>query len=199
MSTRPKHYLTPEQYLEIERKAEFKSEYYQGEMFAMAGASLAHNWIVANLVGELRQQLRSTTCGVLPSDMRVHIQATGLYTYPDAMVVCGEPKLVDKHFDTLLNPAMVVEVLSPSTEGYDRGRKFEHYSTIESLTQYLLIASDRVHADLYTRQAGGSWLRTSANSPQDVIDLAPIGCRIKLADLYERVDFASGPPADAQV
>ncbi|HXK03033.1 MAG TPA: Uma2 family endonuclease, partial [Verrucomicrobiae bacterium] len=124
MSTQAKNYLTPEQYLEIERKAEVKSEYYQGEMFAMSGASLSHNVILANAIRELGQQLRSKPCSVLPSDMRVFIQATGLYTYPDAVVVCGEPKLQDKHFDTLLNPAVILEVLSPSTEAYDRGRKF---------------------------------------------------------------------------
>ncbi|HTP31850.1 MAG TPA: Uma2 family endonuclease [Candidatus Acidoferrales bacterium] len=191
MSTLPKDYLTPEQYLEIERKAEVKSEYFRGEMFAMSGASLAHNVIVANVLGELHQQLRSKPCRVLPSDMRVFIQATGLYTYPDAVVVCGEPKLQDKHFDTLLNPAVILEVLSPSTEAYDRGRKFEHYSSIESLTDYLLVATDRIHADLYTRQPDGSWLRRFVNTADGAIELASIGCRLVLGDLYERVDPGS--------
>ncbi|HXK06382.1 MAG TPA: Uma2 family endonuclease, partial [Verrucomicrobiae bacterium] len=104
---------------------------------------------------------------------------------------CGEPKLQDKHFDTLLNPAVILEVLSPSTEAYDRGRKFEHYSSIESLTDYLLLATDRIHADLYTRQPDGSWLRRFVNSPEGAIELASIGCRLVLGDLYERVDPGS--------
>jgi Uma2 family endonuclease len=181
--------LTPEQYLEIERKAEYKSEYYKGEMFAMAGASLAHNHLVAAIVGEFLQQLRRSPCAVLPSDIRVVIPATGLYTYPDATVYCGEPQLLDGHKDTLLNPVLIVEVLSPSTEGYDRGRKFEHYRSIESLTTYLLIASDRVRVDLHTRQADGTWNQKSVDRLEDQIELSSIGCRLSLADLYEKVDF----------
>ena len=158
MSTQPKTFLTPEQYLDIERKAEYKSEYYRGEMFAMAGASLAHNTLVANLIGEFHGKLRAGPCRVLPSDMRVRVTSTGLYTYPDVVVVCGEPRVLDNQMDTLLNPSVLVEVLSPSTEDYDRGRKFEQYQSIESLREYLMLASDRVHADLYTRQPDGRWL-----------------------------------------
>jgi Uma2 family endonuclease len=159
----------------------------------MPGKSFAHNVIVANIVGELGQRLASLPCAVLPSDMRVHVKVTGLYTYPDAAVVCGELSFLHKEFDTLLNPTLIVEVLSPSTEAYDRGRKFDHYAWIETVAQYLLVASDCVHADLYTRQPGGSWLRTSANSPQDAIELQSIGCRLTLANLYEKVEFG-GPP-----
>jgi Uma2 family endonuclease len=196
MSTQAKPFLTPEQYLEIERKAEYKSEYFQGEMFAMGGASRTHNRLVAHLVRELDQQLRSSPCETYPSDMRVQVTATGLYTYPDVVVVCGEPQLADKHFDTLLNPTLIVEILSPSTESYGRGRKFDHYETIESLQHYLLVASDRVHAELFTRQPGGDWLRRSAKRLEDAVELPAIGCRLLLADVYEKVELtAERPPA----
>ena len=197
MSTQPKTFLTPEQYLEIEREAEFKSEYYQGEMFAMAGAAEAHNVLVANLVASLHHQFRSGPCRVYPSDMRVGVHATGLYTYPDVVVACGERRFLDGRRDTLLNPSLLIEVLSPSTEAYDRGKKFEHYRSIESLREYLLVASDRVHADLYTRQPDGRWLLTSADRLEDSLDLQSIGCRLALADLYEKVDVPGSQPASA--
>ncbi|MGA3239879.1 MAG: Uma2 family endonuclease [Bryobacteraceae bacterium] len=190
MSTQAKTFLTPEEYLAIERKAEYKSQYYRGEMFAMAGASLAHNTLVANSIGELHGKLRGGACRVLPSDMRVRVSATGLYTYPDVVAVCGEPRLLDNQLDTLLNPHLIVEVLSLSTEAYDRGRKFEHYQTIESLREYLLLATDRVRADLYTRQPDGRWLLTSATRLEDSLDLQSVGCSLSLAGLYERVDLA---------
>lgn len=189
MSTQPKTFLTPEQYLEIERRAEYKSEYYNGEMFAMAGAKQAHNLLVGNLVAGLHSQLRSRPCQVYPSDMRVRVKPTGLYTYPDVIAVCVEPRFLDDQKDTLLNPGLLVEVLSPSTEAYDRGRKFEQYKSIESLREYLLVASDRVHADLYTRQADGRWLLTSADNMEDSLTLESVGVRLTLADLYEKVDL----------
>src|SRR4051794_40673909 len=124
MSSLPRTFLTPEQYLEIERQAEFKSEYFQGDMFAMAGGSNNHNRVVFNTITSVGPGLRGTSCRGYPSDMRVHIPATGLYTYPDVIVVCGEPQLQDGRRDTLHNPTLIVEVLSPSTEAYNRGRKF---------------------------------------------------------------------------
>jgi len=189
LSTQPKPFLTPEQYLEIERQAEYKSEYYQGETFAMAGASFLHTVLVGNLVAMLHQQLRRRPCRVCPVDLRVRVSATGLYTYPDVTVVCGEPRLLDPRNDTLLNPTFIAEILSPSTEGFDRGRKFEHYRSIESLSEYLLVAQDRVHADLYTRQPDGRWLLSEAGRLEDTLDLSSIGCRLSLADLYEKVDL----------
>ena len=192
MSTQPKSFITPEQYLEIERAAECKSEYFNGEMFAMAGAVRTHNLLVTNAVAELRQQLRGRPCEVYPSDMRVRVSSTGLYTYPDALVVCGEPVFLDRREDTLLNPALIVEVLAPSTEAYDRGRKFEHYQKIDSLRYYLLISSDRVHADLFTLQ-DGRWGLTPASGLDDTLELESIGCRLKLADLYEKVEFEPAP------
>jgi Uma2 family endonuclease len=121
--------------------------------------------------------------------MQVQVSATGLYTYPDACVVCGEPQFLDEHRRTLLNPTVIVEVLSPSTEAYNRGRKFEHYKTIESLAEYLLVASDRMYADLFTRQPHRRWILSSAERPNEAIELTSIACRLVLADIYEKVDF----------
>lgn len=191
MSTQPKAFLTPEQYLEIERQAEFKSEYWQGEMFAMSGAAEPHNLVVPNITAQIHPQLRSSDCRLYSNDMRVRVSATGLYTYPDIVVVCGAPQFLDGRRDTLLNPALVVEVLSPSTEAYDRGRKFEHYQSIDSLRQYLLVASERMRADLFTRQPDGLWLLKAFGSAEDTIELDSIGCRLALSDSYERVEFSS--------
>jgi Uma2 family endonuclease len=194
VSTQPKTLLSETEYLEIERKAEYKSEYFRGEMFAMAGAKEAHNLLVANLVAVLHQQFRTRPCRVYPSDMRVRVAESGLYTYPDAIAVCGDPRFLDEQHDTLLNPNLVVEVLSPSTEAYDRGRKFEHYRTIESLNEYLMISPDRIQVDLYSRQSDGRWLLTSASNSQDTLDLQSVGCRVALSDLYEKVEFAPTNP-----
>ena len=189
----PKTLLTPEQYLAIEREAEYKSEYFQGEMLAMALSDWVHNQLVVNLVAGFHNQFRSRPCDVYPSQMRVLVRATGLYTYPDVVVVCGERQFVDERRDILLNPSLLVEVLSPSTEAYDRGRKFQQYRSIESLVEYLLVASDRVRADLYTRQPDGRWLLTSADRLEDSLDLQSAGFRLALAELYEKVDLPGEP------
>jgi Uma2 family endonuclease len=194
VSTQPKAYLTPEQYLDIERKAEFRSEYYAGEMFAMAGATDPHNLIAVTVVAELYQQLRKRPCFTYTHDMRIRVSAAGLYTYPDIIVVCGERQFLDDRQDNLLNPTLIVEVLSPSTEAYDRGKKFEHYRSIESLREYLLISSERISADLFTRQQDGRWLLTAASRLEDVIELQSIECRLVLADVYEKVEFTPSNP-----
>jgi len=188
MSTQPKTLLTPEEYLAIERKAEYKSEYYDGVMYAMAGAQRAHDRIAWNLHRELGNGFRSRHCEGFTSNMRVRTVARH-YTYPDASALCAEPRFGDDFVDTLLNPSLIVEVLSPSTEAYDRGRKFELYQSISSLREYLLLASDRVHADLYVRQPSGLWLLGSAGKLEDELMLESVGCRLKLADLYEKVEF----------
>jgi Uma2 family endonuclease len=196
VSTQPKTFLTEEQYLEIERKAEYKSEYFAGEMFAVAGAKEGHNLITLNLAADLHQQLRNRPCRVYSNDMRVKIPTAGLYTYPDVIAVCGEPQFRDEQRDTLLNPNLVVEVLSPSTEAYDRGRKFEHYRSIGSVSEYLLVSSDRIQVDLYARQADGRFLLTAASDLQETLELQSVGCRITLSALYEKVEFApAGTPA----
>ena len=194
MSTSPRTYLTPEQYLEIERKAEFKSEYYRGEMFCMAGASENHNLLVGNTVVLLHPQLRRNRCVVYSNDMRVRVGATGLYTYPDIVVACGERQFLDGRRDTLLNPTVITEVLSPSAEAYDRGKKFDHYRALESLREYLLVSSDRVQIERYTRQPSGQWLLTAVNRLEDSIDLESAGCTLSLADVYERVESSEALP-----
>ena len=190
MSTLSKSYLTPEQYLEIERKAEVKSEYYQGEMFAMSGARAPHILITTNAVRELSQQLRRRPCNVYSSELRVCVTPAGLFTYPDVVVVCGEPKFLDNTFDTLLNPNVIIEVLSESTEAYDRGQKFELYRSLESLAEYLLISSQRVSAELFTRQPDGTWNLSAKNRLEEAIELKSVNCRLALADLYEKVEFS---------
>jgi len=190
VSTQPKTFLTPEEYLELERKAEIKSEYYRGETFAMSGASREHNTLGVNLVSSLHQQLRGKPCEAYKSDMRVKVSPTGLYTYPDVIVVCGEPRFEDAAVDTLLNPAFIAEVLSPSTEAYDRGRKFEQYQAVASLQEYLLVAQDRMHVDLFTRQPDGTWLLRGFTRAEDTIELASIECRVTLGELYEKVELS---------
>src|SRR5580700_5167910 len=181
MSTQPKTLLTPEEYLAIEREAEYKSEYYDGVMYAMAGARRRHDRIASNMHRELGNAFRQRPCESFTSDMRVRTVERH-YTYPDASALCGEPRFLDEREDTLLNPSLIVEVLSPSTEAYDRGRKFELYQSISSLREYLLVASDRVRADLYSRQPDGRWLLTSASRLEDSLTLESVGAQILLSD-----------------
>ena len=140
-------YVSPEEYLRLERQAEYKSEYVNGEIFAMTGASRKHNLVAGNIFRELGQQLRSRQCEAYVGDMRVKVTATGLYTYPDVVVVCGEPKFEDTFVDTLLNPTLLVEVLSQSTERYDRIAKSSYYRTLDSLSEHLLVAQDEVRLE----------------------------------------------------
>ena len=191
---------TPETYLAHERTAATKSEYLAGEIFAMAGASEAHNLIVTNLIACLRPQLRARGCKIYPSDMRIKISATGLYTYPDLTIVCGPARFDDKQHDVLLNPTVLCEVLSPATEAYDRDKKFEHYRRLRSLTEYLLIAQDVSHVEHYVRQPDDRWLLTEVRETQDVITLSSVGCRVALADVYEQVEIpaAAGGPGATQ-
>jgi Uma2 family endonuclease len=186
MSTNRSPRLSPEEYLEIERQAERKSEYYAGEMFAMPGAPATHNILAANFLGILHGEFRRRNCLVFQSDMRVHVPATGLYTYPDVSAVCGDPVYIDNRRDTLLNPTVIVEVLSPSTESYDRGRKFEHYRTVPSLLHYVLVATDRVSVDLYTRESDGRWVLGPLEYPESIVDLSAIGVHLAVRDLYEK-------------
>jgi Uma2 family endonuclease len=188
MDVQQKPYLTPEDYLAVERQAETRSDYLDGEMFARAGGSLRHNVIVGNLVGELSLQLKKRPCQVHPSGLRVHVPATGLYTYPDVIVVCGEPKLEDQNFDTLLNPRLIVEVLSPTTEAYDRGKKFEHYRTIDSLAEYVLVAQSEPRVEQFLRQDGHQWLLTATSGLDGAVSLSSIEVELALAEIYDKVD-----------
>ncbi len=189
MATQPnKTYITPEEYLAIERKAEFKSEYYDGQMFAKAGAREGHDLITFTLLGLLFNLLRDRPCQAHTSDMRVRTSGKH-YCYPDVSVVRGEAKFEDSEVDTLVNPALIVEVLSRSTEAYDRGKEFEYYRAMPSLREYLLLSSDRIHADLFVRQANGDWLLKSYSNVDDMIRIESIDCAVKLGDLYAEVEF----------
>ncbi len=188
MSLLPKTTVTPEEYLELERKADYKSEYYNGEIFALAGASPRHVLIVTNIVSELRSQLKKRPCTVYSSDLRVCINPTGLFTYPDVVVVCGKPVFFDEMNDTLTNPLLIVEVLSKSTKDYDRGEKFEQYRKIESFQEYILIAQDKYHVEQYLRQSDHSWLLSETNRIEDIIQLTSIGCTLALSEIYDKVD-----------
>jgi Uma2 family endonuclease len=189
MASEPKPRLTPEQYLEIERKAEFKSEYFNGEMFAMSGGTRRHSLIGGNIYSALHSQLRGKSCEVHGSDLRVLVHPSGLYTYPDVSVVCGPPLLLDDTEDTLLNPILIVEVLSPSTEAYDRGAKFRRYREIESLRGYLLASSASIGLDYFTPGPDGRWTLTAVDGPEETLSLEVIGCTLPVAEVYARVQF----------
>jgi len=159
VATVPASYISPEEYLERERKAETRSEYIRGEIFAMAGASIRHGRIVRNLVATLDAALAGGPCEVFATDLRLAVNSAGMYTYPAVMVVCSDPIVIDKHNDTITNPIVILEVLSDSTN-YDRGQKFQYYRTLQSLQEYFTISQDEMHVERYTRQQNGQWLLT---------------------------------------
>ena len=182
--------LTPEEYIALERKATLKSEYLNGEILAMSGASNAHNLITLDIATEINIQLRGGECLVYASDMRVKTSSTSAYFYPDIVVVCGEPQFEDHVFDTLLNPILVIEVLSPSTETYDKGEKFAHYQEITSLQEYILVSQNRIRVE-HHRLIKTQWVQTEFYRPEDVLPLVSIGCELGLQDIYRRVPEVS--------
>ncbi len=190
MSSLPaEKYITPEEYLALERRAKYKSEYIHGEILAMSGASRAHNIITVDITTELNIQLRRRGCEVYSGDMRVRTNPTGSYFYPDVVVVCDKPRFEDNVFDTLLNPILIIEVLSPSTETYDRGEKFAHYQELISLREYILVAQDRMHV-VHHRLIETQWVQKEFHTPEDVLLLNSIECKLPLRDIYTRVPFS---------
>jgi Uma2 family endonuclease len=187
MAIQPTGFITPEEYLARERQADYKSEYFDGTMTAMVGTSRAHNLIVWNILGILYNQMRGRTCEAYGADMRVKVSVTGLYTYPDVVALCGEVELEDAHQDTLLNPSMIVEVLSPSTEASDRGAKFAHYRALTSLREYVLIAQHTPRVEFYERQPDDRWLLTAADGLEAAVVIPSIDCVLRLAEVYEKV------------
>ena len=194
--------LTPEEYIAFERKALpdseiIRHEYLNGELIAMSGASRAHNLITGNIFGELRTLLRGSGCETYANEMRVSSPLTSSYFYPDVVVVCEEPRFEDDVFDTLLNPIILVEVLSPSTEAYDRGEKFAHYRQLASLQEYILVAQDKVFVEHYRRQekqgtapvTGKDWIFTDFQELEEILSLTSIQCDLPLQEIYERVAF----------
>jgi Uma2 family endonuclease len=187
MPTLANRSLTPEEYLAIERKAEYKSEYYHGEIFAMSGVSRWHDRIASQLAFLIDQHLRGKQCEAFTANMRVLATSSGLYTYPDLSVAGEEPQFADEHVDTLTNPTLLVEILSPSTEDYDRGKKAKLYRAIPSLQELLFIAQDSYEVELYRHQADGSWLLIEAKGLESAITLTSIGYTLSLRELYEKV------------
>lgn len=190
MLPEPKPQLSPEEYLAFDRSADGKSEYLDGEMFAMSGGSHAHSLIAVNLARELSGALRERPCRVFGSDLRVVVEATGLYTYPDLSIVCGKPDFgPDDPKDTLRNPTLLIEVLSPSTENYDRSKKFEHYRAIPSLREYVVVAQDRAFVERLLRRDDGVWEFTEFRGLDASITLASIGVTLPFAEIYEKVEL----------
>ncbi len=180
--------LTPEAYLDIERKSEIRSEYIAGRMFAMSGASERHALIAINLQGEIWSQMKGRPCKVYPSDMRVKVSPTGMYTYPDVAALCGKAEFEDGHIDTLLNPTVIIEVLSDSTELYDRGKKFAHYRRIDSLREYVLVSQNEMRIEHYRREED-RWIYSEVSGPDTVLHLESIDCHVAVGAIYERVEF----------
>jgi Uma2 family endonuclease len=193
MSALPQRkYISPEEYLEFERAAFEKHEYFDGEIFDMAGTSIEHAEISSNINISLGGQLKKRPCKSYQSDLRVHIPVTGLYTYPDVIVVCGKPELLeDAYLDTLLNPTLIVEVLSPSTADYDKGAKFEQYRTIESLREYVLVWQDKKRVARYTKQTDDTWLLRDFIGEEAEVVLSSIECSLTMDDIYDKVEFES--------
>lgn len=187
MATRARRIFTPDEYLALERAADYKSEYYSGEIYSMAGASRAHNLIVANVTSAFVVALRGRPCEAYANDMKVRGESTGAFTYPDVVVVCGEPRFLDDHGDVLTNPTVIVEVLSESTEAHDRGEKFAHYRRIESLQEYVLVSQSRRRVERFARQDVNHWLLSETSEPDAVVALPSIGCDLRLADIYDKV------------
>jgi Uma2 family endonuclease len=195
MAAHPQPGLTPEQYLAIERAAEFRSEFYNGKMYAMAGGSFQHALIAGNVIGILHRDLKNG-CHALSNDMRVRVAPRGLYTYPDVVVLCEPPKFLDGHTDTLLNPTMLVEVLSPSTERYDRGFKSAQYRELDSLLEYVLVSQSDPRVEVFRRQQDGSWNLHEAKGLESTIRFESPGCTVALRDIYDGVMFEAevAPP-----
>jgi Uma2 family endonuclease len=187
MSSLPNYYLSPEEYLASERRAEYKSEYVDGVMYAMAGGSERHNLIAGNLITEFNVQLRKTDCRVYPSDLKVRVPNSRRFFYPDVSIVCGETQFAGDERDVVLNPIVVVEVLSESTAAFDRGKKFQSYQQIESLWEYLLVSQDEYVVEHFLRQDDEHWLYTKAGGLEEAIALPAVQCRLALRDIYNKM------------
>jgi Uma2 family endonuclease len=186
MASVPNYYLTPEEYLALERKAEFKSEYLDGVVYALAGASPRHNLIVANVIITLGGQLKGRPCKVYPSDLKVGVPSSRRFFYPDVSVVCGDDEFADDEKDVILNPTLIVEVSSESTAAYDRGTKFLSYQQIESLQEYLLVSQDEILVEGYSRQGNNTWLYTKVAGLEGTLSLPSVKCELALKDIYDK-------------
>lgn len=179
--------ITEEEYLVREPEAEYKNEFRDGEIVAMGGASLAHSRITANLIREIDGQLKGRGCTTFSSDTRIKVAAARFYTYPDVSVVCGTPQVDERDKAALLNPILIVEVLSPSSEAYDRGEKFTYYQKLDTLHEYVLVAQDRLCIERFSRQKNGRWKSVAVASREETLLLPAIDCRIFVRDVYDNV------------
>jgi Uma2 family endonuclease len=188
---KPVKRYTPQEYYALERNAPYKSDYYRGEIFAMAGGTSRHSLIAGNIIGELHQRLKGSACAVYESNLRLKIQATGLRTYPDAAVYCTalERDEEDKDGETVTNPTVLFEVLSRTTEAYDRGLKAANYRQIPSPRAYLLVSQQEPGVEMFERQAGGSWLLSEARGREASLTISSIAVTLRLADVYDRINF----------
>lgn len=180
---------TPEQYLEMEEDAEYKSEYISGEILAMAGATPRHVTINNNIASELHSRFKGRPCNAYANDLRVTVVATGLRTYPDVVAVCGEPQFHPDDKNSLTNPTALIEVLSPKTETFDRGEKFAHFRRLESLQDYVLVSQDRMRVEHYARQPDGRWIFAELSEPSHRLDLMSVDCQIPLSEIYDKIRF----------
>jgi len=183
--------FTPAEYLAMETVADTKSEYYNGEIFAMSGGTPDHSLIAVNIAGALGQQLAPTPCRVLNSDMRLNVARSGLYTYPDVMVICGKVELVKGRNDTVTNPLLIVEVLSESTRDYDRGAKFNFYKQIPALQEYVVVESERPHVECYRRTADDKWLVEIHAELDAAVKLEAVACEMSLREIYRKASWLS--------
>lgn len=184
-----KPFISPEEYLRIEREAPYKSEYYAGEMFEMAGGGPRHSVLIASTIGTFYGLLRGNRCAPYDSNLRVFIPTTGLYTYPDVSVICGPLELMPENDDMITNPTLIVEVLSDSTEAYDRGQKFAHYRTLPSFAEYVLISQREPMVEVFFRQGDGTWQLTPLRGRDASVRLQSLGVELQLAEIYDRVEF----------
>lgn len=189
MTPQPKRYITEEEYLDFEQTSTRKHEYYNGEIYAMTGGTESHNILAGNAHASLHTQLRRRPCKVYNSDQKIKVLATGLHTYPDVTVVCGQPEFIDRPRLTLVNPTVIIEVLSPSTERYDRGMKFRNYRTIPTLRDYILISQDDYRVEQYMRQENDEWLLREFVGIEAQLTIRSIDCVLNLEDIYEKVEF----------
>ena len=194
MASIPVTKVTEEEYLRLDRAAEVRSEFLDGEMWAMSGASMRHSRLQGNLYAAVHSALEGGSCQAFGSDLRVRVSPRRMYAYPDVTVVCGKPKLADDRQDILLNPAAIFEVLSPSTEAYDRGAKFRYYLAIDTLKDYVLLDQFTMRVEHYTRGADGTWTFRAYEQPEEKLKLDAIGASIALARIYAGVELA--PPED---
>ncbi|HYH87550.1 MAG TPA: Uma2 family endonuclease [Pyrinomonadaceae bacterium] len=191
MATQLNTFVSPEEYLAAERESDTKSEYMDGVVYAMTGARINHVRIATNLTVELFTQLRGRRCDVLASEMKVRLQDSRKFFYPDVTVLCSEPQFHDERKDIILNPLLVIEILSPSTEAFDRGAKFQAYQTLDSLKEYLLVAQDKPVVEQFVRQSDGKWTYTAVIGLESSLHLPSVECTLNLSAVYDKVDFDS--------